>query len=124
MQAKGCKPTYDKLLELFATLQSRVAEQDKRIAELEAQLAAASKDPRPEGGALGSPPEGGDKSIHWGVLDVISNPVRLGPIPESPDRGYTGVSFLHQVRPYLHNTLLPKTTGPSSGAHLGVGGEL
>ncbi len=46
MKTKGCKPTYDELFELVATLQARVAEQDKRIAELEAQLAAANKNSR------------------------------------------------------------------------------
>ncbi len=46
METKGCKPTYDELLQLVATLQARIAEQDKRLAELEAQLAAANKNSR------------------------------------------------------------------------------
>ena len=46
METKGWRPTYDELFELVATLQSRIAEQDKRIAKLEAQLAAANKNSR------------------------------------------------------------------------------
>ena len=46
METKGCKPTYDELLQLVATLQARIAEQGKRLAELEAQLAAANKNSR------------------------------------------------------------------------------
>jgi transposase len=46
MERKGRKPTYDELLELVANLQRRIAEQDKRIAELEAKLAAANKNSR------------------------------------------------------------------------------
>jgi len=46
MATKGSKPTYDELLQLVAALQARIAEQDKHIAELEAQLAAANKNSR------------------------------------------------------------------------------
>ena len=46
MQTKRREISYDKLLELVATLQARIAEQDKRIAKLEAQLAAANKNSR------------------------------------------------------------------------------
>ncbi len=46
MDTKGCRPTYDELLQLVATLEARVAEQEKRIAELGAQLAAANKNSR------------------------------------------------------------------------------
>lgn len=46
MQTTRREISYDKLLELVATLQTRIAEQDKRIAELEAQLAAANKNSR------------------------------------------------------------------------------
>ncbi len=37
------KPTYDELVDLVARLEARIIEQDKRIAELETQLAAAKK---------------------------------------------------------------------------------
>ncbi len=46
METKGRRPTNDDLFQLVATLQARIAEQEKRIAELEAQLAAANKNSR------------------------------------------------------------------------------
>lgn len=46
VSVKSNKPTYDELLELVANLRRRIAEQDKRIAELEAKLAAANKNSR------------------------------------------------------------------------------
>jgi len=46
METKGSKPTYDELRQLVATLQARIAEQEKRIIKLEAQLAAANKNSR------------------------------------------------------------------------------
>ena len=40
------KPTYEELVDLVARLEARIVEQDKRIAELERQLAAANKNSR------------------------------------------------------------------------------
>jgi transposase len=43
MESNGRKRTYDELVDLVGRLEARIAEQDKRIAELERQLAAAKK---------------------------------------------------------------------------------
>jgi len=64
-----------------------------------------SKDPRPEGVALGSPPEGGEGSIHWGVVNITLSPVRPGSIPGFPGRGCIGVLFLHPAQRYMGQTL-------------------
>jgi len=56
------KPTYDELVNLVARLEARVAEQDRRIEELERQLAAARKNSRnsskPPSSDITKPPAG------------------------------------------------------------------
>ena len=68
METKGRRPTNDDLFQLVATLQARIAEQEKRIAELEAQLAAANKNSRnsskPPSSDITNPKRNGSRKKH------------------------------------------------------------
>lgn len=61
MEEESRKPTYDELLDLVARLEARIAEQDRRIAELERELAAAKKTSRnsskPPSSDIAKPPK-------------------------------------------------------------------